>query len=38
MRLPKKYGLELPLADLFFWGTDKAHPEDIKAAIAIVPS
>jgi hypothetical protein len=34
----QKYGLELPLADLFFWGTDKAHPEDIKAAIAVGPS
>jgi hypothetical protein len=34
----QKYGLDLPLADLFFWGTDKAHPEDIKAAIYVGPS
>jgi hypothetical protein len=34
----QKYGLELPLADLFFWGTDKAHPEDIKTAIYVGPS
>jgi hypothetical protein len=34
----QKYGLELPLADLFFWGTDKAAPEDIKAAIYVGPS
>jgi hypothetical protein len=33
----QKYGLELPLADLFFWGTDKAHPEDIKTAIYVGP-
>jgi hypothetical protein len=25
----------LPLADLFFWGTDKAHPEDITTAIYV---
>jgi hypothetical protein len=34
----QQYGVELPLADLFFWGTDKAHPEDITAAITVGPS
>lgn len=34
----QKYEVELPLSDLFFWGTDKAHPEDIKAAIYVGPS
>jgi hypothetical protein len=33
----QKYGLEVPLADLFFWGTDKAHLEDIQAAINVGP-
>jgi hypothetical protein len=34
----QRYGIEFPLADLFFWGTDKAHPEAITAAIAVGPS
>jgi hypothetical protein len=34
----QKYGLEFPLADLFFWGTDKARPEDIKTALYVGPS
>jgi hypothetical protein len=34
----QKYGLEVPLADLFFWGTDKAATEDIKAAMYVGPS
>jgi hypothetical protein len=34
----QKYGLALPLADLFFWGTDKADLEDITAAISVGPS
>jgi hypothetical protein len=36
--LAQKYDIELPLADLFVWGTDKAHPEDIKAAIYLGPA
>ena len=34
----QRYGLEVPLADLFFWGTDEARLEDIKAAIDVGPS
>ena len=34
----QKYGLELPLADLFFWGTDKADLKDITAATYVGPS
>ena len=33
-----KYDLSVPLADLFFWGTDQAGIEDIKSAIYIGPS
>jgi hypothetical protein len=33
-----RYGLEVPLADLFFWGTDEARLEDITAAIDVGPS
>ena len=31
----ERYGLELPLADLFFWGTDQARLDDIKAAMVV---
>jgi hypothetical protein len=34
----QKYDLEVPLADLFFWGTDKAGTEDIKDAAYIGPA
>src|SRR4029453_3352400 len=34
----QRYGLEVPLADLFFWGTDEARLEDIKVAIDVGPS
>jgi hypothetical protein len=34
----QKYGLEVPFADLFFWGTDQADLEDITAAINVGPS
>jgi hypothetical protein len=34
----QRYGVEVPLADLFFWGTDKAHPEAITVATYIGPS
>ena len=33
--LDEKYGLEWPLADLFFWGTDKDGLNDIKSAILL---
>ena len=36
--LAKKYGMELPLADLFVWGTDKGKPEQIKRAIYLGPA
>jgi hypothetical protein len=28
----KRYGIDFPLADLFFWGSDKSEAADIKAA------
>ena len=31
-RVKEKYNLDLPLADLFLWGTSKADPKDIKEA------
>lgn len=33
-----KYDLEVPLADLFYWGTDQSGIDDIKTAIALGPS
>lgn len=36
--LTKKYGIELPLADLFYWGTDEAPLAEIKAARYIGPA
>jgi len=36
--LAQKYGIDLPLADLFVWGSDKARPEDIKRAIYLGPA
>jgi hypothetical protein len=36
--LEDKYGLELPLADLFDWGTDKADIAAIRSATIIGPS
>jgi hypothetical protein len=34
----QRYGVELPLADLFYWGTDKSGLADIKAAVNVGPS
>ena len=34
----QKYDLEIPLADLFLWGTDKSGIEDIKDATLIGPA
>jgi hypothetical protein len=34
----KKYGVELPLADLFYWGTPKSGLPDIISAIDVGPS
>ena len=36
--LGKKYGIELPLADLFYWGTEQAPVSDIWAAHYIGPA
>lgn len=37
-KLETKYGIELPLRDLFLWGTDKARGGDITSARDIGPS
>jgi len=34
----QKHGLDLPLSDLFLWGTDKAGLDDIKSAAYIGPA
>jgi len=36
--LRDKYGIELPLADLFYWGTDKAKGDAVTAATDVGPS
>ena len=36
--LAKKYGIEIPLADLFYWGTNNAAKENIKAAYYLGPA
>jgi hypothetical protein len=36
--LAKKYGIETPLADLFYWGTDESGAADIKVAHYIGPA
>lgn len=36
--LTQKYGIEVPLADLFYWGTDKAPVKDIKNAYYLGPA
>jgi hypothetical protein len=36
--LDKKYDIEIPLADLFLWGTDKASADKITSAIDAGPS
>lgn len=36
--LSSKYGIELPLVDLFYWGTDDAAVKKIKSAVDIGPS
>jgi hypothetical protein len=36
--LSDKYGIELPLADLFFWGTDKSKAGAVTAAADVGPS
>lgn len=33
-----KYGIELPLADLFLWGTDKAPTSALKSAVHVGPA
>lgn len=34
----QKYGVQIPLADLFFWGTDKSGLGDIKSAAYLGPA
>lgn len=34
----EKYGIEMPLTDLFYWGTDKAPLSSIQSAAVIGPS
>jgi hypothetical protein len=34
----QRYGLEFPLVDLFYWGTEKSGISDIQAAMRIGPS
>lgn len=36
--LAQKYGIELPLADLFYWGTEKSSMQDIKSAFHLGPA
>ena len=36
--LARRYGIDLPLADLFYWGTDKSSVADIRSAVNIGPS
>jgi hypothetical protein len=36
--LTKKYGIELPLADLFYWGTEEAPLAEIRSARYIGPA
>jgi hypothetical protein len=36
--LAQKYGIETPLADLFYWGTDESGAADIKVARHIGPA
>lgn len=37
-RLQDRYGIELPLADLFYWGTDARRTADVTAAMDVGPS
>jgi hypothetical protein len=34
----RRYGIDLPLADLFYWGSDKGNSAAIKAAVNLGPS
>lgn len=34
----QRYGVELPLVDLFYWGTDKSGINDIQSAIDVGPA
>jgi hypothetical protein len=36
--LSNKYDIEVPLTDLFYWGTDKSKPDALKTAIDVGPS
>jgi hypothetical protein len=34
----KRYGIDLPLADLFYWGSDKSHAAHVTSAINLGPT
>jgi hypothetical protein len=36
--LSNKYDIDVPLTDLFYWGTDKSKPDALKTAIDVGPS
>jgi hypothetical protein len=36
--LGRRYGIDLPLADLFYWGTNRSGVGDIRAAVDMGPS
>ena len=36
--ISKRYGLELPLVDLFYWGTNRSGVQQIREAIDVGPS
>jgi hypothetical protein len=36
--LEAKFDLEVPLADLFFWGSEKASPSGLRSAISLGPA
>jgi hypothetical protein len=36
--LAQKYGIEVPLADLFVWGTEQAKTDDIRSALHLGPA
>ena len=37
-RLDEKFGIEMPLEDLFFWGTSRSNVGEIKSAMNVGPS
>jgi hypothetical protein len=37
-QLAQRYGVDLPLADLFYWGTDQSGAADVRTAMNVGPS